>query len=325
MTASCHSHAVDTSSSPSQNRRVTRDLGGTRTAPKLVGRERELTTLGHYLAKPPDRKVGVVLIAGEAGIGKTRLVEEAAKIARASGWTVLTGHAYDTDGLPPYMPFIEPLQDHIHLTSGDLLTGLGPFAADLALLLPELRPGLHDLAGSSAGASHDQYRLFESTAEFLSTIARSAPAGLLLCLEDLHWADDSTLRLLEHLSRRPSDASILIFATYRDEEARADSRRMEPRSPEGLDVAALSSCLPAYAEQVRAWRHEAEGDKLALLLKATDAQVTASNIESRISGSILLIAPSQTRDLVTIEQTSGSLFNARQIACVPFSLELSLA
>src|SRR5687767_10563999 len=87
-----------------------RAAGGGMVGLPLVGREGELATLLGRLADAGRGQGGVALVAGEPGIGKTRLLAELADRAGAAGWTVLVGHAYDTEGMPPYLPFIEALR-----------------------------------------------------------------------------------------------------------------------------------------------------------------------------------------------------------------------
>src|SRR5687768_15979551 len=78
----------------------------------IVGRETELNRLTASLKSPRPGMVQVLLIAGEPGVGKTRLMQETLTIARGLNWVTLVGHAFDTEGLPPYLPFIEALQDY---------------------------------------------------------------------------------------------------------------------------------------------------------------------------------------------------------------------
>src|SRR5215208_4810980 len=81
--------------------------------PSFVGRERELALLDDRLAAAGRGEGRLVLVADEPGIGKTRLVAELAASARDAGWRVLAGRAYDQEGLPPYLPFVEALRGHI--------------------------------------------------------------------------------------------------------------------------------------------------------------------------------------------------------------------
>ena len=193
----------------------------------LVGREAELVSLLGQLTRAGRGEGGVALVAGEPGIGKTRLLAELAERATRDGWTVLAGHAYDTEGMPPYLPFREALQLHLRDCPRDALTVyLGGDAAELAQLLPELRGRLPRLATLPAATPAEaRYRLFEAVSDVLLRIAGAAEqAGLLLCLDDLHWADEATLLLLEHLGRRLAGAPLLVAAAYRDTEVAANPR-----------------------------------------------------------------------------------------------------
>ena len=211
---------IDTLSRQREDRAVTRQLSGARSSPPFVGRERELASLTERLQRPQPGNVDVLLIAGEPGVGKTRLMEEAAAIARNSGRQVLVGHAYDSEGMPPYLPFTEALQDYLQLVSqDDLRRQLGAIAADIALLVPDLRVRMPDIPASvHSDPESDRYRLFESVRMFLVAIALTQDSGVLLCLEDLQWADDPTLLLLEHLARRPCETPVQVIVTYRPTE-----------------------------------------------------------------------------------------------------------
>jgi DNA-binding CsgD family transcriptional regulator len=179
--------------------------------PPFVGRGRELAALLSRLGAAREGHSSVAIIGGEPGIGKTRLMLEVAARARAGGWRVLSGRAYEAEGMPPYLPFVEALRPYIRACPLDALAAqLGAGAANVALLVPELRDRLPDLPpGPAPDAEYGRYRLFESVAHFLLAAARASPPGLVLCLDDLQWADRPSLLLLRHLARSlaPFDAS----------------------------------------------------------------------------------------------------------------------
>jgi DNA-binding CsgD family transcriptional regulator/tetratricopeptide (TPR) repeat protein len=153
----------------------------------FVGRVRELWELQRVLADTQAGTGATVLVAGEAGIGKTRLASELANRARAAGFDVLLGRSIDLVGTElPYAPFVEALRP-----------------------LGEIRYGDRQGAGS-------QLRVFEETLALLT--GRAAAAPVLLVLEDVHWADRSTLDLFVFLAHNVGDQQVLLLATYRADE-----------------------------------------------------------------------------------------------------------
>jgi transcriptional regulator with XRE-family HTH domain len=183
----------------------------------FVGREAEITSLLGHLESTAGGGGGIVLIAGEPGVGKTRLMREMGDLARAQGWEVLFGRAYDSEGVPPYLPFVEAIQEHTDGTTvEELRLELGPFGPDVVRLLPGLRTRLRAAPrDDSADPDERRYRLFEGVAGFLFRIAQANPRGLVLCLDDLHWADKPTLLLLQHLGRKLKRDRVLIIGTFR--------------------------------------------------------------------------------------------------------------
>src|SRR5262245_24994380 len=107
--------------------------------PPLVGRGPEFASLIERLEAEGRGESGVVLLSGEPGVGKTRLLTEVADHAKANGWHVLVGQAFDSEGMPPYLPFLEALHDHVRACPlDDLRMHLGDRAEDVALVLPDV-------------------------------------------------------------------------------------------------------------------------------------------------------------------------------------------
>jgi len=112
----------------------------------FVGPSGEMAALRERLGAARAGAGGVALVAGEPGVGKARLVAELAERARADGWTVLDGRAFQAEGLPPYLPFVEALRAHVRAAPPETLRAqFGPGAADVALLVREVQTALPDL------------------------------------------------------------------------------------------------------------------------------------------------------------------------------------
>jgi DNA-binding CsgD family transcriptional regulator len=167
-----------------------------RTAPPvLVGRGREEAVLRDRLAEALDGRGSLVLIGGEAGIGKTALVEALCREAAGHGAVILVGHCYDLTETPPYGPWI------------DLFSRAQP-SSDFTPPAPFVR-------NSTVRTVTSQAELFNQTRDALAALA--APCAALL-LEDIHWADTASLDLLRFLARSVPTMPLLIIATYRHDE-----------------------------------------------------------------------------------------------------------
>jgi adenylate cyclase len=183
----------------------------------MVGRKRELTSLLSGLEDAASGRGNLFLISGEPGVGKTRLANEVAAAAGAKRMTILIGHCAEQDEAVPYLPFVEILESVVErITDLDRLRlALGDQARELARVLPKLRSILPELPPPTKLAPAQARRhLFNCFCDFVARFTREQPT--LMILEDLHWADDSTLSLLDHLTQRLSDWPLLIVGTYRD-------------------------------------------------------------------------------------------------------------
>jgi len=155
-------------------------------------------------------------IAGEPGVGKTRLAAELARAVDEDGAFVLLGRCDDGIGMP-YQPFVEALSHVVgHASDADLPSLLGAGAGELCRLVPEIGSRIAGVSPTQADPESERYLLFEAVATCLSSLAQVAP--VLLVLDDLHWAAEQTLRLLRHVLRSERSSSLLLLVTYRDTE-----------------------------------------------------------------------------------------------------------
>jgi DNA-binding CsgD family transcriptional regulator/tetratricopeptide (TPR) repeat protein len=194
------------------------DVAVTETRQTLVGRDAELSELSSLLGvRPPSLTPSAtpraVLLAGDAGVGKTRLLTELRDLAVADGWQVVAGHCLDFgDSALPYLPFSEVM--------GRLATDLPDVVETISGIHPalgRLQPGRRTLSGATEDAgSVDRGDLFEAMHSLLGAAAAKAP--LLLVIEDAHWADQSTRDMVSFLFSRPFLDPVGIVVSYRAED-----------------------------------------------------------------------------------------------------------
>ena len=183
--------------------------------PILVGRDAELSALEDALLAARRGAGGVVVVSGDAGAGKSRLCAELEQRARGLGMTVLHGGCSEADLALPYLPFLEAIGNHLaSVDVGSLGERLTAVRRELAALFPQLGSG--DAALPEAGDAAHKLRLFEALLALLGVLAEDG--GLLLTVEDLHWADASTRELLDYLARRIRGNRVLLVANYRGDE-----------------------------------------------------------------------------------------------------------
>src|SRR2546430_6403897 len=186
-------------------------------AAPLVGRATAFSQLVKSFQQARLRQPQAVLVVGEAGIGKTRLVSEWVAWARAQGAEVLSGQAFEMGGRLPYQPLVEALRPRLEAENApeDLLEDL--WLTELSRLLPELRGRYPDLPAAREDELAGKGRLFEAVVRLLDALARSAPLGLLL--EDLHRVDGASLDLLRYLAHswKEQGRRVLLLSTMRSE------------------------------------------------------------------------------------------------------------
>jgi DNA-binding CsgD family transcriptional regulator len=187
-------------------------------APELVGRELELAELNAALAATVSGDGRVVLVAGDAGIGKTALLRSfIAKVRQA----VLIGECSETGSARPFGPFVEILRSALATTAADVVErSLQGHARELSGFLPERAGGRIEPSGGT-----ERFQSHEAFAMFFADLARSKP--LVLAVEDVHFADPATLELLPYLARRLRAHRVLLIATYRSDEL----HRLHPLRP----------------------------------------------------------------------------------------------
>jgi class 3 adenylate cyclase len=228
---------------------------------RFVGRVEELGALRTAIEAALESRGGLVMVSGEPGIGKTRLVEEAGVYGRLRGAQVLVGRCYEAEPVLPFLPFAEGIRAYVvHEPADELLKELGDGASDVASLVSEVRQRLPELAPTIRPESDEgRYHLVESVSAFLLNAAAVHP--IVLVLEDLHWADGPSLRLLCHLARRLPDSRLLVIGTYREvettrghplTEALGDLRRergFDHLTLTGLTQPEVRELLEAHAER----------------------------------------------------------------------------
>jgi ABC-type oligopeptide transport system substrate-binding subunit len=181
---------------------------------RLIGREAEFSQATALWERAVAAEGQVLLVSGEPGIGKTRLVQELGAYAEIGGAAVLAGTCYER-GAVPYMPISQIIRS---AQASDQSLQLPPEVhAGLAALVPDPAiPNAVPEASSEPDPESAQARMMESVVAFFLTLAQQAP--LLLFIDDLHWADSGTLAVVRHLARRLREQPILIVATYREVE-----------------------------------------------------------------------------------------------------------
>jgi class 3 adenylate cyclase/tetratricopeptide (TPR) repeat protein len=189
----------------------------------FVGRDGELDRLDQLWKEAAAGELRVALLAGEPGVGKTRLAAELATRVHGEGATVLAGRCDEDLGVP-YQPFVEALRHFVDHASG-LSDRLGRYGGELVRLVPELSERVPTLpAPLRSDPEMERYRLFDGVATWLS--AASAEEPMLLVLDDLQWAAKPTLLLLRHIVRA-GGARALLLGTYRDTELTHDHPLVE--------------------------------------------------------------------------------------------------
>lgn len=272
----------------------------------LLGRSGARAHLSGALERARAGVGSFVWISGEAGIGKTSLLEEAAATAAESGLTVLRGTAWSSAGTPPFWLWVQVLRDAVAGAPEAARATWGSRAAHALDLLPETRGSRER---TNVVADDDRFLLFDSVEAVLRAIAAERP--VLVALDDVHWTDAGSLRLLQFLTRAPAAAPVVVVATWREGEA------VEPA------VGAVAGELAAHAEriEVRGLDSEAVAE---LVLRTTGVRLSdeeAGALCDRTGGNPLFVGEVARlardrgiRDLAGVVPDSATAIIGRRLA-----------
>jgi class 3 adenylate cyclase len=247
----------------------------------FAGRERETKELRGALEAILSGRGRLVMLAGEMGIGKTRMAAELATYASLRGAQVLWGRCYEGEGAPAYWPWAQVIRASLgDRDPHEISREMGGGAVDIAQIAPDVRerlPGLPQPAQMEADQA--RFRLFESVTNYLRTASAGNP--LVIILDDLHWADKPSLLLLQFLACELEGSRVLVLGTYRDAEVEKDhplsdvlaavrrERDYKRVVLKGLELDEVVALLEAVAEHelgpneialVRAFQTETEGN-----------------------------------------------------------------
>ena len=183
----------------------------------FVGRERELDALSSAMRDASSGRARLLVVTGDAGIGKTRLVEESIGRAALPARRVVWGRAPEQPGAPAYWPWIRAVDDYVSRTdAATLRAALGADGPVIAHLVPGLRSRAPDIDPLPAADAESPFHLLDAVASFLRRAAEHEP--LVVVLEDIHWADEASLALLTFVAREIRTACLLLVATCRERE-----------------------------------------------------------------------------------------------------------
>ena len=309
---------------------------------QFVGRGDTMRTLQKALDAALEGHGGLVMVSGEPGIGKTRCAQEFAHGVEDRGGLVLWGRCDEQGGAPPYWPWVQILREYADANSDDELRMLiGGNGEVIAPLVPEIGTRLGIVPGDAAQPTGDQrFRLFDTISRIFAKAATDVP--LVMILDDVHWADASSLTLLEFLSKDVHRQRCLIVCLYRDVEVGRKSPllatlgeisragRVERLRLSGLDVeqtaelTAAISGIPIPQSVIAAIYHQTDGNPLfvrevALLLADEASTFNGSTIAVQVPDGI---REAIGRRLDRLSETCNQLLAAASVVGREFDLKI---
>ncbi len=274
----------------------------------LIGRESQLELLDASLRQALDGSPTLALLTGDAGIGKSRLAEELAARARLARALVLCGRCFDGADAPPFWPWTQALRtalaDHRPVVESALAAS-GSTAEHLAPVLPELA-ATTGLSGVGADQGQARFHLYGAVTAVVNALA--AESGLVLIVEDLHWADPASLQLLQFAAAHAHSARLLVLATYRDAEIADGHPLVATSAALARELAVERLTLDGMA------MHEVERFVDALTGTAAGPRV-ARAVHSRTEGNPFFVS-----ELVRLLDSEGALHDEGATARSPVPL-----
>jgi AAA ATPase domain len=300
----------------------------------LIGRDHPAGVLRAEIGRAVDSHGGLVLVTGEAGIGKTALVTGAAEEARRHDALVLSGACWDSDSAPGFWPWVQVVRGLRRAgtpeewAAAEVAGGKG-----LGVLLGEVPTGAPDLSSEQGGEPVEAFQLYDAVTTALVSVSQRRP--VVVVLDDLHWADTASLRLLEFAAQHIWFERLLLVGTYRDVEVESAGHPLEPLMPPlvakattvtltGLDRDEVGALIARTAgiqpdPELVAEVHRRTGgnpffvEQMARLWRADGSVMVAPGVRDAVRRRLSLL-PAPVVELLTVASVLSQEFHARALA-----------
>jgi ATP/maltotriose-dependent transcriptional regulator MalT len=300
----------------------------------LVGRDDEVQRLERVLDEIGTKSSRFVAVSGEPGIGKTRLLEELARLAEDRGHLVLEGRAAQLEGELPFGPLIDACDEYLASVDGRRIDRLGPDAlAELATIFPALARGSE---GRPSALVDERYRAHRAVGELLGRLA--LPAPVVLVLDDMHWADQASVELVAHLVRRAPPAPLLLAVAWRSGQAPpriSDALRSDRgRHARAIELRALGAgeaerLMPELDDAARQALFEESGGNPFYLEELVRTAPRARTLAAPLGADVLGVPPAVAAaiavELEALSLPARAFIQGAAVAGDPFELDLGAA